>query len=208
MWLDMSIPVAKEEEGRKREDDEREDNLGDSQCPPPVHGKALESGVCVQSPQRQEEEAMVCSSPVERWGERVECLDFSITHSAGCHGNKLTKGEAGASSSLSAVENWNGGRLYPPTAENNMKLETEERFKRGKKNKINVPREQYFCHKCVDRGGASTEVEWLFYQKLCLCPVQDDWVPGYTSVARKPFMLLLFFFVPVSIPTLLYRNQK
>lgn len=25
MWLDMPIPVAKEEEGRKRENDERED---------------------------------------------------------------------------------------------------------------------------------------------------------------------------------------
>lgn len=50
-----------------------------------------------------------------------------------------------------------------------MKLETEERFKRGgRKKKIIVPREQYFCHKCVDRGGASTEVEWLFYQKPCL----------------------------------------
>lgn len=30
--------------------------------------------------------------------------------------------------SLSAVENWNSGRLYPPTAENNMKLETEEKI--------------------------------------------------------------------------------
>lgn len=37
--------------------------------------------------------------------------------------------------SLSAVENWNSGRLYPPTADNNMKLETEERFKRGEKKK-------------------------------------------------------------------------
>lgn len=109
--------------------------------------------------------------------------------------------------SLSAVENWNSGRLYPPTADNNMKLETEERFKKGGKKKINVPTEQYLCHKCVDRGGASTEVEWLFYHKLCLCPVQDDWVAGYTSVTRKPFLLLLFF-VPISIPTLLYINQK
>lgn len=34
---------------------------------------------------------------------------------------------------LSAVENWNSGRLYPPTAENNMELEIENRFLKTKK---------------------------------------------------------------------------
>ncbi len=35
--------------------------------------------------------------------------------------------------------------------------------------------------------------ELLFFflnQKLCLCPVQDDWVARYIGVARKPFLLL------------------
>lgn len=75
-------------------------------------------------------------------GERTECLGFSLHHSAGWHGNRLTKGEVVAIPVLSAVENWSSGKLYPPTAENNMELEIENRPKK----KINVPREQYFCH--------------------------------------------------------------
>jgi len=58
----------------------------------------------------------------------MECLGFSVNHSAGRHGNVLTKGGAVAIPSLSAVENWNSGRSYSPTAENNTELETENRF--------------------------------------------------------------------------------
>lgn len=75
----MSIPVAKKREGRKRENDERKMSLGNSVSPSARKG-LRDWGV--SSPHRQEEER-VSSSPVERWGERMECLGFSVNHSAG-----------------------------------------------------------------------------------------------------------------------------